>query len=139
MSKRSRSGPTRPEIGSLLPPAEAPVGPNLSGSARPVADEQQDPLERLPSLLTPRELAAVLGVSPETIRRRIRQGKQATTQVLGINRIPAASAAEQVRACVLKRLPGRYRTKPSGIAEPQEEPQPAGKGSDALNTNSTSN
>jgi hypothetical protein len=139
MNKRFRSGPTRPEIGSLLPPAEAPVGPNLSGSAGPAADEQQDLLERLPTLLTPRELAAVLGVSPETIRRRIRQGKQTTTQVLGINRIPAESAADQVRADVLKRLPKRYRAKRNRSAEPQEELQLAGKGDDALNQNSNPN
>jgi hypothetical protein len=139
MNKRSRTGLTRPGIGSLLPSAVAPSGSDLSEAAGPAADNHQDLLERLPSLLTPTELAAVLGVSPETIRRRIRQGKQDTTKVLGINRISATSAAEQVRARALKRLPKRYRTKPSGIAEPQEEPQSAGEDSDALNTNSTSN
>jgi hypothetical protein len=135
MNKRSRTGLTRPEFGSLLPPAEALGGSELSEAAGLVADDHQDLLERLPTLLTPRELATVLGVSPETIRRRIRQGRQATTQVLGINRIPAASAAEQVRARVLKSLPKRYRTKRNRGAAPQEELPLADEGDDTLNQN----
>ncbi len=63
----------------------------------------------MPALLSPAELAAWLGVSPETIRRRIRAGRQPVVEALGITRIQANSAVAQVRARVIRRLPARYR------------------------------
>ena len=112
MARRSRGGLPLPEIGSLLPSAEVTPPATINGVAGTETLEIKAILEHLPALMTAKQLAALLDVSPETIRRRIRNGRQTTVQLLGIKRIPIESAAEQVRARIVKHLPARFRSKP---------------------------
>jgi hypothetical protein len=113
MARREQARRLAAQIASLLGPVETEAdeparvvqaaGPNPVGSG----------LNEALSLLTPAELASVLRVSPETVRRRMRIGKQETVEVLGVKRITAESATDQLRARVVSRLPARYRTKAS--------------------------
>lgn len=111
-------------MASLLSPAEAlPEAANdtAEGALPPMGG---DLLANLPVLLSAAELAAWLDVSPETIRRRIRAGRQPTIEVLGIKRVTAASAVEQVRDRVVARLPGRYRSKSGPCATSSADGKP---------------
>jgi hypothetical protein len=113
MARRGQALRLETQITTLLGPVETKAqesarviqaaGPNPVGSG----------LNEALSLLTPAELASVLRVSPETVRRRMRIGKQETVEVLGVKRITAESATDQLRARVVSRLPARYRTKAS--------------------------
>jgi hypothetical protein len=111
MARRGQSHRLETQIASLLGPvetkAEEPGRENQAARPHPVPSSLNEAM----SLLTPAELASALRVSPETIRRRIRTGKQKTVEVLGIKRITAESATGQLRARVVSRLPARYRTK----------------------------
>jgi hypothetical protein len=111
MAKRGQAHRLETQIASLLGPvetkAEEPGRENQASRPHPVPSSLNEAL----SLLTPAELASVLRVSPETIRRRMRTGKQETVEVLGIKRITAESATDQLRARVVSRLPARYRRK----------------------------
>ena len=113
MARRGQAHRLETQIASLLGPVEAKAEErgreNQAARPHPVPSSLNEAL----SLLTPAELASVLRVSPETVRRRMRIGKQETVEVLGIKRITAESATDQLRARVVSRLPARYRTKAS--------------------------
>lgn len=121
MARREQARRLTAQIASLLGPveteAEEPARVVRAAGPYPV----DSGLAEMMSLLTPAELASVLGVSPETIRRRMRTGTQETVEVLGIKRITAESATDQLRARVLSRLPARYRTKASKSTVPHNK------------------
>ena len=106
---RWRRGPLPVDIMSLLPPLEAPKLAAASAPGETPLLLDKDLLARLPALLSPAQAAIWLGVSTQTINRRIRQDKQQSIKVLGITRILAESAVAQVRARVIGRLPARYK------------------------------
>jgi hypothetical protein len=113
MARQRQAYLLKGKIASLLGPVET----QAEEAARVVQAAGPHParsdLNEMLRLRTPAELASVLGVSPETVRRRMRIGKQETVEVLGVNRITAESATDQLRARVVSRLPARYRTKAS--------------------------
>lgn len=117
MTRQSREKALRAGIASLLPLRESAGPAAIGGTPDAPFVIDQDPLARLPSLLTPAELARLLKVTPATIRRRMRRGQQATVEILGLQRITAESAAEQVRARIVRRLPGRYRMTAANACE----------------------
>ena len=116
---RRRCGLLPVDVMSLLPPLERPEHLVVGASRETALVLGEELLARLPALLSPAQAAAWLGVSTETIKRRIRQEKQQAIKVLGIVRIPAESAVAQVRARVIDRLPARYkRSRRTGTAQP---------------------
>jgi hypothetical protein len=112
-------------LAALLPPEEARPAPGNNVAEPTAAPMATDLLTNLPTLLSAAELATWLGVSTETVRRRIRARRQPTIEVLGIQRVTAASAVEQVRERVVARLPARYRPKSSPCAQPHPGTTPA--------------
>ena len=107
------------DVASPLRSSERPAPAAVYAHGEPSLVLNEELLARLPALLSPAQAATWLGVSTETVNRRIRQGKQQAVEVLGITRIPAGSAIAQVRAQIIDRLPPRYRkSKRPGTAPP---------------------